>query len=210
MQSKEILLDNLGRPMKHGMHKSPENIAWRHMKDRCSNPKSQRFDRYGGRGISVCERWANSFEAFYEDLGPRPSSEHSIERIDNDGNYEPGNVIWALREQQENNKSTNVFLTHDGETLTLAQWSRKLGIEKKTLSHRLKAGWSVDLALTTPVEGRQWLRHPGKKIPEETKQQIIAERTAGTSVVEIVRRFGVSQTTVTKLTARPQPLTCLE
>jgi hypothetical protein len=160
MQSK--LTDRLGRPVKHGMHSSPENLAWRHMKDRCYNPKSQRYSRYGARGITVCERWRQSFEAFYQDVGPRPSPEHSIERLNNDGNYEPSNVVWAIRDQQNNNKSTSVFIEHSGERLTIAQWSKKLGISQKTLGERMKAGWTAEEIVTTPKEPRVWTRSPGR------------------------------------------------
>lgn len=87
----------------HGMTKTPEYRAWASMRQRCANPKSARYDNYGGRGISVCDRW-QSFEAFFADMGPRPTSEHSIDRIDNDGNYEPGNCHWATRSEQQQNK----------------------------------------------------------------------------------------------------------
>lgn len=138
------------------MAETPEHRAWGHMKDRCQNPKSQRFDRYGARGITVCEEWRNSFEAFFAYVGLRPSPEHSLERINNDGNYEPGNVEWAVPERQNNNKATSVFLEFGGERLTIAQWSKRLGIQQKTLSERLKAGWTVEEIVTTPAAARTW------------------------------------------------------
>lgn len=89
----------------HGMTNSPEYQAWEGMKHRCSSPNSPSWSRYGGRGIQVCAEWRDSFEAFFAHIGPRPSAVHSVDRIDNDGNYEPGNVRWATPAQQHANKT---------------------------------------------------------------------------------------------------------
>ncbi len=85
----------------------PEYAVWCMMKQRCGNPRNAKYARYGGRGIRVCERWASSFEDFIADMGPRPSGEHSIDRVDNDGNYEPGNCRWATRTEQGHNRHTS-------------------------------------------------------------------------------------------------------
>jgi hypothetical protein len=98
------LMAALRRTHGHSVNPSPEYKSWEAMKDRCCNPNNTSYRHYGGRGITICEQWRNSFEAFYATVGPRPSSTHSIDRINNDGNYEPGNVRWATRIQQANNK----------------------------------------------------------------------------------------------------------
>jgi hypothetical protein len=106
------------------------------MIDRCTLPKHPAYHRYGGRGIGVCERWRNSFPAFHEDMGPRPDG-LTLDRIDSDGNYEPGNCRWATPKEQQNNTSTNKFVEIDGERLTIAQHARRLDINYETLYSRL-------------------------------------------------------------------------
>lgn len=135
--------------LKHGKHGSPEYRIWHGMKRRCLG-KSYR--NYGGRGIRVCARWRGrgGFVNFLTDVGERPSPEHSLERIDNDGDYEPGNVKWGTRFEQNRNRRTNVWLTHGGETLCARDWAKRVGLNHQTLAHRLAAGWSVEQALTTP------------------------------------------------------------
>lgn len=127
------------------------------MKQRCANPKNYAYSRYGGRGIIVCERWRSSFESFFSDLGPRPSAAHSLDRIDNNGNYEPGNVRWATREEQGNNKRNNRLFELNGETKSLKQWSREFGVGYKNLHKRISKGIPLLLALVEPLT-------PGKKL----------------------------------------------
>lgn len=140
---------------RHGMANSKEYRSWQQMIKRCYDKKKQGYERYGGRGITVCDRWRTSIEEFLKDMGPKPSINHSIERINNDGNYEPGNCVWATSSEQARNRRTTVRLTLNGKTLCLAEWAKELSISTQSLWVRLnRLGWSVERALTEPV------RHP--------------------------------------------------
>lgn len=136
----------------HGnANKIPEYSVWKKMRHRCLTPSHQFYARYGGRGISICESWSK-FENFYRDMGPRPTEKHTLDRINNDGNYEPNNCRWATRATQSANRSNNVFLTHDGQSHSLQEWSRLLNISQGTLWSRLKNGWSVEKTLGQKVD----------------------------------------------------------
>jgi hypothetical protein len=138
---------------KHGMIKTPEYFTWRGMRQRCENPNCRNFPRYGARGIKVCERWIESFTNFFSDMGPRPSNQHSLDRIDNDGDYAPANCRWATRLEQMNNREINKLITHDGVTLPISEWARIKSIRRDTLHNRIfRLGWSSERALTTPVK----------------------------------------------------------
>jgi hypothetical protein len=140
---------NAEQRIKHGMSRTPVNMVWRAMRDRCVNPNNKSFANYGGRGIRVCERW-DSFENFLADMGSR-SNGYSIDRIDNDGNYEPGNCRWTTTKQQMNNQRRNRVLEFNGESKTIAQWAESTGIKWLTLRQRLdRYGWTIERALTTP------------------------------------------------------------
>ncbi len=134
----------------HDMRNTPEYKVWSGMKGRCCNPRSREYPRYGARGIEVCNRWRDSFSAFYEDMGSRPGPQYSIDRIDNDGNYEPGNCRWATTIEQSNNRRSSTFLEHDGKRMTIRQWERALGFRKDAICERIGAGWSASDALTIP------------------------------------------------------------
>lgn len=143
----------------HGMEGSPEHGIWRGIKARCYHPKARGYANYGGRGIKMCDRWKSSFKAFYEDMGPRPSPEHQIDRSDNDKDYEPGNCRWATRAEQNRNRKDNRMLEFRGERMCMADWAKRFGMRNGTLSDRLARGMSVEEALTTPV--RQWIGSKG-------------------------------------------------
>ncbi len=125
------------------------------MLGRCKNPNDNVFHHYGGRGIRVCAEWSTSYEAFLRDMGRRPSSGHSLDRIDVNGNYEPGNCRWATKTEQMRNTRDNHLLTHAGTTATLSEWSERTGINSHTLHTRVSRGWSAADALTRPVDSRR-------------------------------------------------------
>lgn len=136
----------------HGESGSPEHIAWLAMKERTCNPNFQQYHNYGGRGIKVCERWANSYENFLADMGRKSSRKHSLDRIDPNGNYSPENCRWATVAEQANNRTNNRFVDAFGERLTIVQWSRKTGVGRHNISNRLKAGWTPEQAVSTPAK----------------------------------------------------------
>ena len=136
----------------HGMHQSPEWNAWIAMKQRCFNPNHKRYSYYGGRGITISDRWKNSFTNFFADMGLKPSPKHSIDRIDNDGNYSAENCRWATPKEQANNQRSNRLITIGCVTLNVTQWAREMGFNTGVIYTRLKLGWSERDAILTPVE----------------------------------------------------------
>jgi hypothetical protein len=144
----------------HGDSDSRTHRIWRAMKTRCSNPRASNYAIYGGRGITVCQAWCDSYEQFLTDMGKCPDG-CSIDRIDNSGNYEPGNCRWATRAEQNRNRRDNVMLTFSGKTMCLTDWASHLGMLERTLRNRIKHyGWSTEEALTVPVGlGKRSLRH---------------------------------------------------
>lgn len=143
---------------KHGGSYSPTYVSWSSMLKRCTNPNFDSYPRYGGRGITVCDRWRD-YANFLADMGERPEG-HSLDRYPNNtGNYEPGNVRWATPREQQRNRSDNVLITHGGLTLGLHEWSERTKIDARTIYGRLKADWPVAEALTTPVNGYHPRRH---------------------------------------------------
>jgi len=138
----------------HGMTNTPLFRTWCNMLTRCLNAHSPDYERYGARGITVCPQWQASFETFLADVGERPAG-MTLDRIDVNRPYEPGNVLWSSPREQSNNKRNNHFLTFQGRCLSLAQWAIERDIPYAALCSRVRAGWAVEKILTTPVRIRQ-------------------------------------------------------
>ena len=135
---------------KHGETRTRLYNVWNGMKQRCNDPNGKLYHRYGGRGIKVCDEWMdyNNFRDWAMSNGYDENAPHgkcTLDRIDNDGNYEPKNCKWASSIEQSVNKGNNHMITYRGETMTISQWARKMGIEYHTLLYRIKAGWSEDI-----------------------------------------------------------------
>jgi hypothetical protein len=134
--------------------------TWSHMIDRCTNPSNKSFRDYGGRGISVCERWtfgeggATGFECFIHDIGPRPAPGLMLERLDNSNNYTPDNCAWIDRKGQNSNKRSNIIVEIGAQRLTVAEWARRRGISEFTIYRRIGAGWDPVRAIKEPLKRR--------------------------------------------------------
>lgn len=147
--SREVLIK---RNTRHGLSDTRIYDIWLGMMKRCYNPKTEFYYIYGGRGITVCERW-KTFINFYNDTISTYEDGLSIDRFPNpNGNYEPNNFRWATQEEQANNKTTSVFLTYNGKTLTISQWAKEVGISQGLIGSRLIRGWDVERALTLPIQ----------------------------------------------------------
>lgn len=209
---------------KHGWAGTPEYTAWFDMIARCVNPQHPSWENYGGRGIVVAAEYAESFLTFLADVAERPSAKHSLDRIDNEKGYIPGNIRWATSRQQHRNKRTNVMLTFNSETMCMEDWAKVLGLKPTTIQGRLKAGWSVEQALSTPPTHNPprpkvftLLTHQGKtqRLIDWAKELGIKDTTLGerlrsgwsveqalmTPVEPRKRRHGFASTTVEKETS---------
>lgn len=178
----------------HGLSKThPLYKVWQGMKKRCENPNGRQYPDYGARGIRVCERWSNDFEAFLNDVGDRPSPTHQIDRFpNNNGNYEPGNVRWATPTQNARNTRRNVTIEFRGETRCLSEWSEIVGLSYHVLAQRLYAGWSVDRALTEPHPARR--RPPARpKVTEEKLAEARRLKAEGHTLKSIAEQIGISE-----------------
>lgn len=139
----------------HGLSGAHIFRVWHWMKDRCLNTKNKNWPRYGGRGILVCSEWMD-FENFMRDMGPSfPGTGWTIERKNNDGNYQPGNCIWATRKTQMRNTCRSVRIAHNEQTKTMIEWSSELNVPYQRIKSRILAGWPAEAALTAPAYARK-------------------------------------------------------
>jgi len=141
---------NAERIYKHGQSRTKAYRTWLAMRQRCENPKNVSYPKYGGAGIVVCSRWM-LYENFHADMGDAPTGRHTIDRIDGTKGYEPGNCRWATYAEQNRNTTRNVVVEINGESKVLQDWCEQYGITRATVEARLRNGWSVEVALTTPV-----------------------------------------------------------
>ena len=171
----------------HGMYNTRLYDIWVNMKQRCFNPNDQAYQNYGGRGIAVCDEWKDDFQAFYDwSVSNGYQDGLSIDRINNDGNYSPENCRWTDRNVQNRNRRNNHKITYNGVTKTVVEWAEEKNIPYELLLNRLnKLGWSVERALTTPIEKRMHncsLSFNGKtmNISEWAKETGISTNVIGT------------------------------
>lgn len=194
------------RNLKHGFYvngkMAPEYNIWRGIQKRCHNPSDKDYPRYGGRGIAVCDRWRSSFESFLEDMGRRPSPKHQIERVDNDGPYAPENCRWATAKEQAENRRSTIHLEHEGNRLSVSEWSRITGIGVTTIFYRIKSGWSVADTLTTPNDAY----HTGKLRVPRSNNRIIEHDGKRMSLSEWSRHIGVTRGALLARLKRGWPL----
>jgi len=160
------------RQPKHGegAKRTPEYTTWQGMRNRCTNPKYIGYALYGGRGIRICPEWSE-FAAFLDDMGRRPSPQHSLDRIDSNGNYTPQNVRWATATEQSRNTRRNRWITINEETLLFSDWCQRAGIRPTLAYKRIKHhGWSVERAITTP--SRKIMESPLARIEYASTREV--------------------------------------
>ncbi len=187
--------------MKHGHSRghrtTPEYTAWIHMINRCYSPSNKRYRHYGGRGIRVCDRWRESFASFFSDIGPRPVGKFTLDRVNNDGDYEPSNCRWTTYSVQNRNHRRNRTLTMSGETLCLKDWANKYHIDYTTFRRRMESGFAPQLALTMDSAadgGWHAIRLREKTSTRTTRKIIYLGRTQ--TVQQWAAEFGRSGKTV--------------
>lgn len=149
---------NIARLTKHGgaaQGSRSEYQIWKGIRKRIYNSRAASYSRYGGRGISICERWEDSFENFLADMGARPSPQHSVDRRDNDGDYCPENCYWATASQQNRNTGRKLILTYKGESKPLAEWAESIGMRYRQLYRRIYTNkMTLEHAIETPIGGK--------------------------------------------------------
>lgn len=182
----------MGDRVTHGASRTPAYTSWLAMRQRCNNKKSNAYRYYGGRGIRICERWQH-FPNFLADMG-QPGKGQEIDRINNDGHYEPRNCRWASRSDQQNNRRANRRIKIGGVTRTIAEWSRLSGIHHNTLTQRIDNGYPSGLLLSR----KRLVGHPTKL----TAKDVRAIRKSKDGGTILARRYGVSPGNITAIRQR--------
>lgn len=175
--------------IKHGKAGTTEHSIWTRMRQRCVNPKHISYPNYGGKGVTVCSRW-DDFSVFLADMGPRPSPSHSLDRYPNPkGNYEPGNVRWATREQQQRNTSRTAMMVVDGRAVPICDIADAIGISAKTLGRRKRDGWTTEEILS-PLRGKDGSTRANVRRPTPKKTIQMPDGSAMT-ISEISEKSGL-------------------
>lgn len=138
----------------HGLSRTPEYRAWQQIRLRCMDPKHAAYPSYGGRGITLAAEWVDDPAAFVAHVGARPSPKHEIDRVDNERGYEPGNLRWATRSENDRNRRSNRLIEYRGETLPVVTWCERLGLSTTVAYKRLELGWTVERTLETPTRAK--------------------------------------------------------
>lgn len=172
------------RRRQNGQSRTPEYRAWQGMMSRCYKPHNKSYKHYGGRGVKVCDRW-HDYKNFLDDIGQKPTHLHSLERENNEKNYEPNNVIWATKKHQNNNKRSNVVIEHGGKTQTLSQWCEELNLPYGTIQARLAVGWEPSEALTT-------------KVSSMSPERIVTYNGFTGTVADIAKKLGLDRKLINK------------
>lgn len=185
-----------GGHKKHGLTTTIEYRHWGRMKERCYSVNHRSYPRYGGRGIKVCDRWLgpNGFSNFLADMGPKPSPEHTVDRIDSDKDYSPENCRWATVDEQNNNRGDyNVRLEVRGETRTVSEWAHHLGIAPTVLRQRLLRGWSAEEVVAVPLVKKGGKQVKIKSNAKLTPDDVRAIRESTEPHKVLAERYGVSR-----------------
>lgn len=175
----------------HNASKTNEYRLWLAMKQRCYNPKSHNYKNWGGRGITVCDEWKNSFENFIKDVGLRPSSKHSLDRIDNSKGYTKENCKWSTWFEQGAHRRSNRNITYKDQTKTISEWARIYKITPHTISYRLKNNWSIEKTLNTPV-----IERTKRKIDKLITKNILKDFNNNLSIKTISQKYSISYGTI--------------
>lgn len=183
-----------------GQTNHPDYKLWAAMRSRCENPNHASYHHYGGRGIKVCERWS-IFDHFLADMGPRPEG-MSLDRINNDGDYEPGNCRWASQKMQASNSRRNHRITVNGEILTVTQAAEKYGVTVSAIQWRIAHGWSEQEAATTPCDKRKYYHGAANKCAKLTDAAVTDIRSRSATTAQLAKEYGVSPSLVGLVRAR--------